>query len=136
MAVRTVLQTWSIDSAALIQADGSGLSRYNLITPETMVAILTHVNRDGRLRGKFEAALPVAGRNGTLENRMKGTAAEGNARVKTGSLTSVRAMAGYVRTADGETLAFAIFANNFESASSTINAAVDAIVARLAAMRR
>ena len=56
--------------------------------------------------------------------------------MKTGSLTGVRAMAGYVRTGDGETLAFAIFANNYENSSSVINAACDAIVARLASFRR
>ena len=135
-AVRAVLQSWAIDSAGIAQADGSGLSRYNFITPDTMVAILTHINRDDRLRSRFEATLPVAGRNGTLENRMKGSPADGNARVKTGSLTNVRAMAGYVRTADGETLAFAIFANNFDNTSSAINAAADAIVVRLASFRR
>jgi D-alanyl-D-alanine carboxypeptidase/D-alanyl-D-alanine-endopeptidase (penicillin-binding protein 4) len=135
-AVRSILQSWNIASGSLVQADGSGLSRYNLITPEAMVAILVHVNRDGRLRSGFEATLPVAGRNGTLENRMRGTPAEGNAKVKTGSLTGVRAMAGYVRTQDGETLAFTIFANNYENSSSAINAACDAIVGRLASFRR
>jgi len=136
MAVRSVLQNWNIDTGGVIQADGSGLSRYNLITPDAMVAILTHVGRDERLRSAFEASLPVAGRNGTLENRMKGTRAEGSARVKTGSLTGVRAMTGYVRSADGETLAFAIFANNYDNSSSAINAACDAIVVRLASFRR
>jgi D-alanyl-D-alanine carboxypeptidase/D-alanyl-D-alanine-endopeptidase (penicillin-binding protein 4) len=135
-AVRSVLQSWNIDSTTVVQADGSGLSRYNFITPDAMVAILTHLNRDERLRGAFLATLPVAGRSGTLENRMKGTAAEGNARVKTGSLTGVRAMAGYVRSGDGETLAFAIFANNYENSSSVVNAACDAIIVRLAAFRR
>jgi serine-type D-Ala-D-Ala carboxypeptidase/endopeptidase (penicillin-binding protein 4) len=135
-AVRSVLQGWNIDPAGLIQADGSGLSRYNLITPETMVAILRHVGRDERLREEFEATLPVAGRNGTMENRMRGTRADGAARVKTGSLTGVRAIAGYVRTADGETLAVAIFANNYQNSSSVINAACDAIVVRLASFRR
>jgi serine-type D-Ala-D-Ala carboxypeptidase/endopeptidase (penicillin-binding protein 4) len=112
------------------------LSRYNFITPETMVAILRHIGRDERLREGFEATLPVAGRNGTMENRMKGTLADGSARVKTGSLTGVRAIAGYVRTADGETLALAIFANNYQNSSSIINAACDAIVVRLASFRR
>ena len=90
----------------------------------------------GRERAEQALELPVAGRSGTLENRMKGTPAEGNARVKTGSLTGVRAMAGYVRSGDGETLAFAIFANNYENSSSVVNAACDAIIVRLAAFRR
>jgi serine-type D-Ala-D-Ala carboxypeptidase/endopeptidase (penicillin-binding protein 4) len=136
-AVRSVVEDWNIDPAGLIQADGSGLSRYNYIAPETMVAILMHIGRDERLRSAFESTLPIAGQDGTLEARLKGTAAEGNARVKTGSMTNVRATAGYVRTADGETLAFTIFANNFENSSSTtVNAAIDAIIARLASFRR
>jgi serine-type D-Ala-D-Ala carboxypeptidase/endopeptidase (penicillin-binding protein 4) len=133
-AVRSILQAWSIDPAgALIQTDGSGLSRQNYITPETMLAILTHVERDPRLRATFESTLPLAGRDGTLEYRMKGTIAEGNARAKTGSLTNVRSMAGFVKAADGDTLAFTIFANNYENSSAVINAASDAIVVRLAA---
>jgi D-alanyl-D-alanine carboxypeptidase/D-alanyl-D-alanine-endopeptidase (penicillin-binding protein 4) len=130
--IRSVLEGWNIDPAGMIQADGSGLSRYNYITPETMIAILTHIGRDPRLKSVFEATLPVAGRDGTLENRMKGTAADGNARIKTGSLTNVRAMAGYVRTADGDTLAFTLIANNFENSSNVISAAFDSIVERLA----
>ena len=58
--------------AELIQVDGSGLSRYNYVTPEALVTILTHVDRDERLREPFEAALPIAGRDGTLAGRMKG----------------------------------------------------------------
>jgi len=135
-AIRSMVESWNIDPAGLIQADGSGLSRYNYITPETMVAILTHVERDGRLKSQFEATLPIAGRDGTLEYRMRGTAADGNARVKTGSLTNVRAVAGYVRSADGETLAFVVFANNYENSSGVIQAAFDAIIARLASFRQ
>ena len=93
----------------------------------------SHARRPRRaLKSAFEATLPVAGRDGTLENRMRGTAADGNARVKTGSLTNVRAMAGYVRTADGDTLAFTLIANNFENSSNVITAAFDSIVERLA----
>ena len=135
-AVQSVLQSWSIPTSGLIQADGSGLSRYNYVTPETLVAVLAHINRDERLRSGYEATLPIAGRDGLLQNRMRGTAAEGNARAKNGSMANVRAMTGYVRTADGELLTFAIFANNFENSSSVINAATDAIVVRLATFHR
>jgi D-alanyl-D-alanine carboxypeptidase/D-alanyl-D-alanine-endopeptidase (penicillin-binding protein 4) len=135
-AVRSVLDGWGIGTSGLIQVDGSGLSRYNYVTPETLVAILGHVDRDERLRGPYEAALPIAGRDGTLEGRMKSTAAEGNARIKTGSMANVRAMAGYVQTADGEKLAFAILANNLDATGGAVSAANDAIVVRLATFRR
>src|SRR5215831_13352656 len=134
-AVRAALEAWNIDPAGLIQADGSGLSRYNYITPETMVAVLTHIEHDERLKNVFESTLPVAGHDGTLENRLRNTAADGNARVKTGSMANVRAMAGYVRSADGDTLAFAVFANNYENSSSVIMSAFDSIVSRLAAFK-
>jgi D-alanyl-D-alanine carboxypeptidase/D-alanyl-D-alanine-endopeptidase (penicillin-binding protein 4) len=134
-AVRLMLQQWNIDPAGLLLADGSGLSRYNYITPDTMVAVLRHIERDERLRATYESTLPVAGRDGTLENRMKGTAAESRALVKTGSMTAARSVAGYVRTADGTLVAFAILANNFDNSSAAINAATDDIIVRLASYR-
>jgi serine-type D-Ala-D-Ala carboxypeptidase/endopeptidase (penicillin-binding protein 4) len=135
-AIRAVLEDWDVGTAGLIQADGSGLSRYNYVTPDTLVAILSHVDRDERLRERYEATLPIAGRDSTVVSRMKGTAAEGNARIKDGAMANVRAMTGYVRTADREKLVFAILANNFDGPASTITAAADAIVVRLATFRR
>jgi serine-type D-Ala-D-Ala carboxypeptidase/endopeptidase (penicillin-binding protein 4) len=129
------LQPWGVAADALIQRDGSGLSRYDYVTAEALVAILAHVDRDQRLRGPFEASLPIAGRDGTLSNRMKGTAAEGNARAKTGSMSNVRALSGYVTSASGEPLVFSIVANNFAAAAEVL-AATDAIVIRLAALTR
>jgi D-alanyl-D-alanine carboxypeptidase/D-alanyl-D-alanine-endopeptidase (penicillin-binding protein 4) len=67
---------------------------------------------------------------------MLGTPAEGNVRAKTGSMTGVRAIAGYVATADGERLVFSIVANNFETPADIVNAATDAIVVALARFRR
>jgi D-alanyl-D-alanine carboxypeptidase/D-alanyl-D-alanine-endopeptidase (penicillin-binding protein 4) len=135
MAERDVLQSWGIDPGTVILADGSGLSRYNYITPETMVSVLTHVFRTDRLRTAYQATLPIAGRDGTLELRMKGTIAEGRAFVKTGSMNGVRSAAGYVQTADGQTLVFAIMANNFANSAAVINAATDEIIVRLASFR-
>jgi D-alanyl-D-alanine carboxypeptidase/D-alanyl-D-alanine-endopeptidase (penicillin-binding protein 4) len=135
-AVRETLDLWGIDPAGMQMADGSGLSRYNLMAPETLVAVLSHVYRQDRLRAPFLAALPVAGRDGTLADRMKGTPAEGNARAKTGSLSSVRALAGYVRTADNDPLAFAVIANNVGVAADEVDKTMDAIVVELAAFTR
>ena len=67
---------------------------------------------------------------------MKGTAAEGNARAKTGSMSNVRGLSGYVTTADGEPLVFSILANNFETPAATINDATDNIVVALASYKR
>jgi D-alanyl-D-alanine carboxypeptidase/D-alanyl-D-alanine-endopeptidase (penicillin-binding protein 4) len=133
---RTALLAWHVEPSGLIQVDGSGLSRYNYVTPEALVTILTHVDRDDRLRAPFEAALPVAGRDGTLANRMQGTPAEANARAKTGTLANVRALAGYVATSDGEPLVFSILANNFETDPDAVVRTIDGLVVRLARFRR
>src|SRR5262249_12506513 len=129
-------QGGGVGGDAMIQRDGRGLPRYDYVTADALVGILTHVARDARLRGPFEASLPIAGRDGTLANRMKGTAAEGNARAKTGSMSNVRAVSGYVTTADGEPLVFSILANNFETPAATINDATDRIVVALASFKR
>jgi D-alanyl-D-alanine carboxypeptidase/D-alanyl-D-alanine-endopeptidase (penicillin-binding protein 4) len=134
--VQSVLTPWGVSDGALIQLDGSGLSRYDYVTAEALVTILTHVDRDERLRGPFEAALPIAGRDGTLSSRMKGTPADGNARAKTGAMANVRALSGYVASADNEPLVFSILANNFDTAPETITMTADAIVVRLAQFRR
>jgi serine-type D-Ala-D-Ala carboxypeptidase/endopeptidase (penicillin-binding protein 4) len=131
-----VLQAWGVGADGLILRDGSGLSRYDYVTPEALVTILMHVDRQASLKGPFEESLPIAGRDGSLSNRMKGTAAEGNARAKTGSMSNVRGLSGFVTTADGEPLAFSILANNFETPADTINRTADAIVVRLAEFKR
>jgi D-alanyl-D-alanine carboxypeptidase/D-alanyl-D-alanine-endopeptidase (penicillin-binding protein 4) len=136
-SVQTVLTGWQINSADIVIADGSGLSRYNLATPEALVAILTRAARDARVKGSYEATLPVAGRDGTLEFRMRGTAAEDNAHAKTGSLSNVRVISGYVRSSDGEPLVFSIIANNFGAqAANAVEATEDAIIVRLAEFSR
>ncbi len=135
-AAVSIVREWGVTPADLVIADGSGLSRYNLATPEAIVTILTHVDRDDRLRAPFEAALPVAGRDGTLAQRMRGTAAEGNARAKTGSFSNARALSGYVRTADDEPLVFSIIVNNFGTTSDVVEQTMDSIVVRLASFRR
>jgi D-alanyl-D-alanine carboxypeptidase/D-alanyl-D-alanine-endopeptidase (penicillin-binding protein 4) len=134
--VAAALQPWGVGADSLIQRDGSGLSRYDFVTADALVTILAHVDHDERLRVPFVASLPIAGRDGTLSNRMKGTAAEGNARAKTGSMTGVRSTAGYVSSLSGEPLVFAILANNFEVAPAQITAAEDAIIVRLASFSR
>jgi len=80
--------------------------------------------------------LPVAGLDGTLAGRMAGTPAEGNVRAKTGTMSNIRTLAGYVRTRDGERLAFVIMANSFEGTGAMANEALDRIAAHLAAFSR
>jgi serine-type D-Ala-D-Ala carboxypeptidase/endopeptidase (penicillin-binding protein 4) len=135
-AIAETLQPWGIETTGIVQVDGSGLSRYNYVTADALVAVLMHVDRDDRLRAPFEAALPIGGRDGTLAARLTGTAADGNARAKSGTLANVRSLAGYVTAADGEPLVFAILANNFGTMPERAVSAIDAIVVELAEFRR
>lgn len=134
--VRGVFGRWGIPETGFALADGSGLSRYNLISAETLTTILSHVYRNDYLRAPFEASLPLAGRDGTLAARMKGTPAEGNVRAKTGSMTNARSIAGYLTTADGEPLVFAILANNYGVPGGMVDEVTDTILARLSALTR
>jgi D-alanyl-D-alanine carboxypeptidase/D-alanyl-D-alanine-endopeptidase (penicillin-binding protein 4) len=130
-AVRSTLAPWGLPAGELIQVDGSGLSRYGYATAATLVEILAHVDRDDKLRGPYEGSLPIAGRDGTLAGRLGGTRAEGNVRAKTGTMSNVRTIAGYITSRDGDPIVFAILANNFESAPDAIVRTIDSIVVRL-----
>jgi len=134
-AVRLRLQAWGVPPEEVQIVDGSGLSRRNVITPNALVTLLRR-SWDAAGESPWMRALPVAGREGTLAARMQGTPAEGNARAKSGSMSNIRTLAGYVRTVDGEPLAYAIMANNFEGPASGVVATIDAVVARLAAFTR
>ncbi len=133
---RDLLQRWNIPPDSIVMADGSGLSRYNFVTSEALVRILQIMRSDPRHGSPFLESLPVAGREGTLAARLSGTVAEGRVRAKTGTVDNVRAIAGYVETAEGETLVFSIIANNFTLANAAIDAAADKALVRLATFAR
>jgi D-alanyl-D-alanine carboxypeptidase/D-alanyl-D-alanine-endopeptidase (penicillin-binding protein 4) len=134
--LREVLEGWGIAPDQYIQADGSGLSRYNYLTASVLVAVLTRMYTDERLRAAFTNGLPIAGVDGTISGRMKDTKAQGNARAKTGSIANARALSGYVTSADGEPLVFSMIVNNFNAPATQANAIIDRAVVRLADFRR
>ncbi|HSB09075.1 MAG TPA: D-alanyl-D-alanine carboxypeptidase/D-alanyl-D-alanine-endopeptidase [Blastocatellia bacterium] len=101
-----------IKKGDVLLEEGSGLSRRDVITPRATVALLSYMSRS-RWAEAYRNALPVAGVDGTLQNRMKGTLAAGNVRAKTGSLRYVYTLSGYVTSAAGERLAFSIMLNNY-----------------------
>ena len=134
-AVRERLGAWGIAVGDYQMVDGSGLSRRNTLTARALVAVLDRFY-DPEGASPWMRALPVAGRDGTLESRLKGTLAENNLTAKTGSMSNIRSLAGYVRTRDGEPLAFAIIVNNFEGAGRAADAAIDRIAQLLAGFSR
>ena len=135
-ALKGLLKTWGVPDDAYVAVDGSGLSRYNYVTAETMVTVLEHMYRDPRHRDALLATLPIAGRDGTMATRLRKTHAEGNAVAKTGSIANVRALSGFVRTRDGEMLVFSILANDFVIPSATIIWIADVAVETLANFSR
>jgi D-alanyl-D-alanine carboxypeptidase/D-alanyl-D-alanine-endopeptidase (penicillin-binding protein 4) len=133
--LRARLMTWGIPPEAWQIVDGSGLSRRNAVAPEVLLAVLQRMY-DPSGTSPWMTGLPIAGRDGTLAGRMRGTAAEQNVRAKTGTMSNIRTLAGYVRTRDGEALAFAIMANGFEGNGAAANEAIDRIAISLASFSR
>lgn len=129
--VRDQLIAWGARPDGFVIRDGSGLSRHNVVTPETIVLVLDVMRRSGQAR-IFMDALPVAGVDGTLRGRMRGTPAQGNLRAKTGTLDMVRSLSGYVTTPDGRTLIFSMLANNFRVPNRDVEEVQDAIGVMLA----
>ena len=83
----------------------------------------------------FYDAMPIAGVDGTIASRMKGTAAAGNLHAKTGTLDKARSLSGYVTTADGHVLLFSALCNNYVVPARRVDRVTDALGARLASMR-
>lgn len=116
--------------------EGSGLSRNNLAAPAATVSLLQFMARH-KTADIYLSALPVAGVDGTLRNRMKDTLAAGNVRAKTGSLRWAHSLSGYLKTAAGERLAFSVMLNRFKQAEGARPARteIDGIVEMLAGLR-
>ena len=130
-AVRRYLALQGIPTEHLVLADGSGVSRYNLSSAETFTQTLRAIHRDRELYHIFYDSLPVAGKDGTLKLRMKGSCAEGNLRGKTGNMTGVSALTGYASSADGEPLAFAMIMQNYAASGRHAREIQDRIAALL-----
>ncbi len=123
-----------ISQSEVLFEEGSGLSRNNLSTPNATVALLQFMAHHSASNILFEA-LPVAGVDGTLQRRMKNSAAQGNVRAKTGTLNRDCSLSGQVTTAAGEQLLFSIILNRFNPVTAYSGAEVDAIAVMLAEFR-
>jgi D-alanyl-D-alanine carboxypeptidase/D-alanyl-D-alanine-endopeptidase (penicillin-binding protein 4) len=126
------LTGWGIPADAFVMYDGSGLSRYNYVSADAIVLLLKHVWADEKLRGSFLAALPVGGQDGTLGNRMRNTVLAGRVQAKTGTISNVRSLSGFLVTESGERLVFSMIANNFTATSAQVDAVVEAALVYLA----
>lgn len=114
----------------IIQTDGSGLSRHDLVTPRAIVALLTFAQKQPWFDTYYNS-LPVAGVDGTLEDRMKSTPAAGRIHAKTGSVEHVRTLSGFAETPNGRRLIFSFLSNNQAGKN---HEAVDALTGLCVAM--
>ncbi|MBP5338373.1 MAG: D-alanyl-D-alanine carboxypeptidase/D-alanyl-D-alanine-endopeptidase [Prevotella sp.] len=105
---RALMERAGLESKQYRLADGSGLSLYNYLSAEAEVRLLRYAYRNKRIFNTLYDVLPIAGVDGTLKKRMKGTAAASNVRAKTGTLTGVISLSGYATAPNGHLLCFAI----------------------------
>ncbi len=131
--VTTQLAQWGVDTTHVAVRDGSGLSRHDYLAPDAVVRVLDVMGRSAD-SALFRASLPVAGVDGTLINRLRGTTAQGRVQAKTGTLDKARSLSGYVTTAGGATLLFSLLANNWTTSVRAVERVQDAIVLRLAVL--
>ena len=105
---RALIERCGLSSSQYRLADGCGLSLYNYLSAELEVALLRYAYQRVDIYDKLLPSLPIAGNDGTLKKRMKGTKAENNVQAKTGTLTGVISLAGYLTAANGHRLCFSI----------------------------
>jgi len=110
----------------VIQTDGSGLSRHDLVTPRAFVALLEYAQKQPWFPA-FLASLPVAGADGTLNERMKEPPLAGKIHAKTGSVTHVRTLSGYAETPGGRKLIFSFLSNNQGAKNHEVHTAIDGV---------
>ena len=115
-----------IPEGDVIQTDGSGLSRHDLVTPRAFVAVLAYAQKQAWFP-EFLASLPVAGADGTLNERMKEPPLTGKIHAKTGSVTHVRTLSGYAETPGGRKLIFSFLSNNQGAKNHEVHTAIDGV---------
>ena len=134
MVVARQIMAWGAEKDGFAIHDGSGLSRHDYVSPRTLVHVLAAMQRQPEF-AIFYDALPIAGVDGTIGSRMKGTPAAGNVHAKTGTLDKARSLSGYVTTADGRVLVFSALCNNYTTPTRVVDRVSDAIAIRLASLR-
>ena len=125
--VKRILSQFGVDSLSFLMVDGSGVSHYNLMTSENYIKILKGMYNRKDVFDLFFTSLPIAGVDGSLEDRMRNSPAQGNLHAKTGTISGVSTLAGYVRTADNELLAFSMMMQNFIGSTAPYRKAQDTI---------
>lgn len=127
---RFLIDSMKIDSTQFAVEDGSGLASTNLVTPSTFTKLLRYMRAHPNFAA-FEAGLPVGGKSGTLKSRFVGTPLAGHVHAKTGTISRVNTLSGFVDRPDGSTLIFSIQGNHQTIGGTRMLAAIDSIVIEL-----
>jgi serine-type D-Ala-D-Ala carboxypeptidase/endopeptidase (penicillin-binding protein 4) len=135
-ALEETLSSWGVSRELFLARDGSGLSRYDYLSTDAITSLLTHLSSDSKHADPYRAALPVFGVSGNVANRLKDTPASGRVWAKTGSMSQVRSLSGYLLTLEDEPLVFSFIVNGFRVPSREIDAAMDRALLRLIDFKR
>ena len=133
-AIAEVYRYWKnkgLDLNAFVMMDGSGLSRRNLIS----TAVLSQMLRTFRSESTYDdflASLPLAGKDGSIGRLFKGTYAESNLRAKSGTMTGIRAYAGYVKNKSGKEKVFAVIVNYYSGSSYQMRSKLEKLMTAIA----
>ena len=133
--LKTALTQLGVNPNSYILADGSGLSRHNLISPEALVQTLRFM-ANSPAASIYRQSLPIAGESGTLKNRFNITPNRVILQAKTGTLSGVSALSGYIEVPDYEPLVFSIIVNQSDLSAASMRSATDEIVLLLNRLRR
>lgn len=133
--VKETLKRFGLDENSYSYMDGSGLCRYNYISPALIAKLLRNMYYHPYTK-IFQQSLPIAGVDGTIGYRMKGTVAQNNIFAKTGTISNARCLSGYAKTKDGETLVFSTMFNNFLCSVNVVMDIQDRICMALTAFSR
>jgi serine-type D-Ala-D-Ala carboxypeptidase/endopeptidase (penicillin-binding protein 4) len=133
--LKTTLTQLGVNPTGYVIVDGSGLSRHNLISPEALVQVLQGMAKTPAA-SVYRASLPIAGKSGTLKTRFQNTPAEGIVQAKTGTVTGVVSLSGYVNSSKYEPLVFSIIVNQSKQKAKALRLGVDEIVVLLTQLQR
>jgi serine-type D-Ala-D-Ala carboxypeptidase/endopeptidase (penicillin-binding protein 4) len=110
----------------VVQTDGSGLSRHDLVTPRALVTLLEYAQKQPWF-ADYYGSLPIAGVDGTLNGRMKDSTITGRIHAKTGTVEHVRTLSGFAETTGGRKLVFSFMSNNEDVKNHEVHDAIDAL---------
>jgi|CXWL01.1.fsa_nt_gi D-alanyl-D-alanine carboxypeptidase/D-alanyl-D-alanine-endopeptidase (penicillin-binding protein 4) len=126
--VKGFMKQIGVPDDGIIQHDGSGLSRHDLITPNAIITLYTYMAKESKNAQVWRDSLTIGGVDGTLARRFLGTSAAGNMRGKTGTIDQVSALSGYVKTAAGEELVVSFVVNGVALTSHRTSLMDDIVV--------